>query len=569
MKKRILAMLLAGSMLVFSAVSCGDDQGSSSQSSGSSTASGSTESNDAEEEIVTEITLPITEEKVTFTEWRSWSNNWLTNYGEVRGIQEVERLTNVRVEYTCVPGSAALEKFGLLLASGEYPSMIQASDSIVYPGGLDAGIADGVLRDMTEYVRKYMPNYRSILENDEGIKRIAITDEGKNVGIYMIRCYVDGHNQEVVIQNEPAWCGMAVRKDWLDELNMEVPRTIDELYDVLVAFKDNYGAWMHLYKDGTIGNDYILSAYGVMQDFYMIDGGDTVGFGPTTEEYKTYLKLMRDWYAEGLIDPDFTSTSSTYILTDDEYFANNKCGVGVALQGTSGNYYYYSGYTSEEDFWLEPIEGPVLNEGDTTVSTYPSYTATVPQLICTSVSDEDMPVLAKFLDWHYTYDYAVIASFGVEGESYEIDENSEWYYVWTDTVMKPEGMTPFDARPLYGLFDNVGYMNWKAQFEINEATGNTWSAYSYEVWGRQTDDIMIPLGASFTADEATEYNNLYVDIQTYVEESTVQFIMGTLDIDSQWDNYVSTLEGMNVARCQELRQASVDRYYNKVWLLDQ
>ena len=132
-----------------------------------------------------------------------------------------------------------------------------------------------------------------------------------------------------------------------------------------------------------------------------------------------------------------------------------------------------------------------------------------------------------------------------------------------------EGMTPSAARAMYGLFNNVGYMNWKAQFEINEATGNTWSAYSYEVWGRQTDDIMIPSDASFTTDEANEYNNLYVDIETYVEENTVQFIMGNVDIDAGWDSYLSGLESLNVARCQELRQASVDRFYNKVWLLEQ
>ena len=130
MKKRILAALLALSVIAMMMVSCGDDQGSSSQSSESSKA-GSME----DDEIVTEITLPITEEKVTFTEWRSWSNDWMTNYGEVKGIQKIEELTNVRVEYTCVPGTAALEKFGLLLASGEYPSMIEATDSIVYPGG--------------------------------------------------------------------------------------------------------------------------------------------------------------------------------------------------------------------------------------------------------------------------------------------------------------------------------------------------------------------------------------------------------------------------------------------------
>ena len=569
MKKRLLAALLALSMVAALAVSCGDDGNSSSDSSGSSSGS-STVADD--EEIVTEITLPITEEKVTFTEWRSWSNDWMTNYGEVRGIQKIEELTNVRVEYTCVPTSSATEKFGLLLASGEYPSMVEGNTTtLAYPGGQDAGVADGVLLDMTEYVRKYMPNYRALLEEYEDIKQIAITDEGRNVGIYMIRCYVDGHNQEVVVENEPAWCGMTVRKDWLDELNMEVPRTIDELHDVLVAFRDNYGAWMHLYKDGTIGNDYILSAYGVMQDFYLVDGGEEVAFGPSTDAYKEYLKLMRDWYAEGLIDPDFSSTNSTYILTDHEYFANNKCGVGMSYQGTCGSYHYVNGYTSDEDIWLEPIEGPVLNEGDTTVSTFPSYVATTPNLIFTSVPEEDRATLAKFLDWHYTYDYAVIQSFGVEGESYEIDEDSEWYYVWTDTVMHPttEGMTPSAARAMYGLFNNVGYMNWKAQFEINEATGNTWSAYSYEVWGRQTDDIMIPSDASFTTDEANEYNNLYVDIETYVEENTVQFIMGNVDIDAGWDSYLSGLESLNVARCQELRQASVDRFYNKVWLLEQ
>ena len=119
MKKRILAALLALSMIAMAAVSCGDDQGSSSQSSSSSTASGGT-SGDVEEEIVTEITLPISEEKMTFTEWRSWSNDYLTNYGEVLGAQKIEELTNIHIEYTCVPQTAATEKYGLLLASGEY-----------------------------------------------------------------------------------------------------------------------------------------------------------------------------------------------------------------------------------------------------------------------------------------------------------------------------------------------------------------------------------------------------------------------------------------------------------------
>ena len=562
MKKRILAALLSVAMIAAVVSSCGDKPSTSGSSSCSSQTVSDNNAGGDEVERITEITLPISDKKLEFSEWRAWQNDWMNNYGEVKGIQKLEELTNVHVEYTCVPNSAAVEKFGLMLASGEYTDMIEGnSTTLNYPGGPDTAVADGVFWDMTDYVYQYMPNYFQLLKDREDIKEIAITDEGKNVGIYMIRCWVDGHNQEVVVENEPAWCGMTVRKDWLDDLNMEVPRTIDQLHDVLVAFRDNYGAWMHLYTDGTIGSDYILSAYGVTQDFYVKDDGKTVGFGPMEDGYKAYCELMRDWYAEKLIDPDFTATDSTAILTAHTYFANNKCGVGMSYQGTCGNFHYYNGYTEEEDIWLEPIEGPVLKQGDTTVTTFQSEVATSPQWITTSVTEEEMPYLAQWLDYHYTYDYAVIASFGVENDSFVVNPDSKWYYTYTDKVLHPEvaGMTPGNVRQTYTMFNNVGYMNWKSQFEINEFIGNTWSEHSYDVWGKQTQGIMVPVSASFTTEESNEYSTIFPDIEAYVAETTVKFINGTLDIDKNWDNFVSTLESMNIARVLELKQTSFDR----------
>ena len=70
----------------------------------------------------------------------------------------------MKVEYTCVSPSTAVEKFKLLLSSGQYPSMAHVSEGMIYPGGWDRGVADGVLIDMTESVLKYMPNYRALLE---------------------------------------------------------------------------------------------------------------------------------------------------------------------------------------------------------------------------------------------------------------------------------------------------------------------------------------------------------------------------------------------------------------------
>ena len=99
--------------------------------------------------------------------------------------------------------------------------------------------------------------------------------------------------------------------------------------------------------------------------------------------------------------------------------------------------------------------------------------------------------------------------------------------------------------------------------------GNYWQADAYATWGEQTQDIMVPLEASFTSDESTEYTTLFVDIESYVAENTVKFIIGTLDIDRDWGTFISDLEKMNVARCVELKQASVDRYYGKKWLLEE
>ena len=571
MKKRILAALLSLSMVVALVSSCGDkDTTSTSTSTGTSTGTSTAAPDDSGDAVerVTEIVLPLSDGSHTFTEWRSWQDDYMSNYGEVAAIQKFEEMTGVKIEYTCAPTAAAVEKYGLMLASGDYPDMIfDGTVEGYYPGGNDTAVSDGVYRDMTEAVWQYMPNYYQIMVDYPDAKQIAITDSGKNVGIYMIRANVLADSVAVV--NEPAWCGLCIRQDWLDELNMDIPVTIDDLHDVLVAFRDNYGAWMDIYKDGTIGNDYILSAYGVTGDFYMVDDS-TVGYGPMTEAYKEYMTLMRDWYAEGLINPDFITTESLQIYAAHNYYANNDCGYGMTMQGICGDYHYTGGYTTEEDIYLQPVVAPVLNEGDTVNTTYQSLVACSPTFVTTSVTDEELPILAQWLDWHYTYEYAVIATWGIEGESFVIDETNDWYYVLTDKIFNPEtaGMTPMSQFGQYRCFNNVGYMGWNNGLQVKEKTGSPYSKVAYDTWSAQTDSIMLPASAAMTAEEGNEYNTIFVDIETYVQEMSVQFIMGTMDIESNWDTYVSTIESMNIARCIEIKQASVARYLDKTWVLE-
>ena len=50
------------------------------------------------------------------------------------------------------------------------------------------------------------------------------------------------------------------------------------------------------------------------------------------------------------------------------------------------------------------------------------------------------------------------------------------------------------------------------------------------------------------------------NINAYREEMFVKFIMGTADLETEWDGYVEYLKTLGVERALEIRQAAVDRY---------
>lgn len=63
-----------------------------------------------------------------------------------------------------------------------------------------------------------------------------------------------------------------------------------------------------------------------------------------------------------------------------------------------------------------------------------------------------------------------------------------------------------------------------------------------------------------SAEDSATYSRIYSDIDTFVQENTVPFIMGTKDIDAEWDKFVSTIWGMGLQTCLDLKKASYDAY---------
>ena len=110
--------------------------------------------------------------------------------------------------------------------------------------------------------------------------------------------------------------GAQMRQDWLDELDLEVPTTIDEWDSVLKATKE--GKNLDYALTFTVGNinsptygSLFLSTYGVLYSFYVDPASNEIKYGPMQDGYKEALSLLARWYDEGLLDPDFASQDGT------------------------------------------------------------------------------------------------------------------------------------------------------------------------------------------------------------------------------------------------------------------
>ena len=463
----------------------------------------------------------------------------------------IEEKTNVHINWVYVISQEASEKFGLMVASGDYPDILRGGGEY-YTGGLEQACADGVVVDLSEYIPVYMPTYQALRTSNEKLMRDTVSDDGRMVGVYTIA----SNNGEIC--GESVWDGMCVRKDWLDELNMELPVTIDDWHEMLVAFRDTYHCEAPLMIGATNGYDFchnFLSAYGVLGEFYNDNG--TVKYGPLEDGYRQWVQLFRDWYAEGLIDPNFISNNVT-AMANPEYIGTGRAGATTNVWGMTADVYKRQGYTDDEDFFLAATTTPVLKEGDTPQIGY-AMSELTKETVCITTACQDVELACRYLDYWYTKECMMLDSYGIEGESYV--ENEDGTYSFSDSlkeaVSNGEYPTISDAVYTYTLStSDFGLYNWGAFIPMYEGER---MIEAYDMWNQSSYDLLLPPCMTNTEGELVAYNKLYTAIQTLVQEHTIKFITGALPME-QYDTFVQSLYDYGIEECISYKQAALERY---------
>lgn len=356
------------------------------------------------------------EYQVTFNVFRDAS--WLVGYPDDGGPGKKVFLDaaakvgikNIDFKVSISGGQEYTTKLNVLSASGnlpdyfsvDIPTMIKYAD-------------ERLIMPLDDLLAEHAPN----LTKQQSKQEVeALRYKGK------IWAVVPGYRPEPF--NGPSVGGYNIRTDWLDGVGLEMPTTLDQLHEVLKAFtfndpdknskNDTYG----LSTDKTdVLFEIIFGAYGIQPEFWAERNGK-LQKGFTLAETKDALKLLRDWYEEGIIDPDFPTNERKHV---DEKVVGSKVGVwkGGALSVNPEDPRFAALLKANPKGvigFLTPPAGPKGLRGIREI-------APGGDLRAISAKTKDPVRLMKLIDWSSDYREnggAYLATFGKEGEHFTLDK---------------------------------------------------------------------------------------------------------------------------------------------------
>lgn len=486
------------------------------------------------------------EEPLELTYWVEMNANTsmsLQNYNESLFYQELEKRTGVKVNFQHPPAGNAAEQFNLMIASGRYPDVIEYG-WVNYPGGPEKAIHDNVIIPLNDLIENHAPNLKAYLDANPDIKKMMTTDEG-NLYVFPSIGMVSNSSR-----------GLVLRADWLKDLGLEPPETIDEWTHVLREFKEKKGATAPLtFALNDLNPDHFNGAYGISKQFFQVDG--VVKYGSYEPVYKDYLAQMKAWYDEGLIDRDFATQDGN---SRDAKITNGTAGASIAF-ASSGMGGWLAAMENDPDYDLVAAQHPVLNKGDEPYIFYGTSPFRSTGAAAITTANKNPEKTAEWLDYLYSEEGHLLKTFGVEGVTYEIDADGN--IQWTDLILNnPDGLNVNQAQSKYTRMTaaSPGFVadpraDVPGRPQIDHAM-QTWSKY-IDNWKQRA---MPPL--SETPEEAQEIASIMAEVDTYRREMFLRFVMGLEPLEN-FDNYRNQLKNMGIERAIEIKQAALDRYNSR------
>ena len=372
MKRKSLSLLLAAAMAATMLAGCGSKDPMANMSD-EEKAAWEAAANDPygkyPETVVYTTGYNLTNQGADTLAGTPYENDTPSDNAYTRYLKEVLNVQNEN-EFEAITGPDYDQKVSMAIASQDIPDIMYISDYAT----LVELVENDLIEDLTDVYNNLAcetvkSSYASYGEDNNPLN--TVTFDGRIMAIPKTQLS-DGQDF--------LW----LRKDWMDKLELEMPSTLDEMADVLRAFisqdpdgngqADTIGLVVHnevygSYPNNTFAVDNILTAFGAYPTVWMTDESGSAVYGSVQSEMKEALQLMRDWYAEGLLDREFTTRTYDDIVA---LLSSGQCGAYIGPWWSPFNPAQTSTYASQDAEWIN-VSAPTGPDGKINAINTKSY----------------------------------------------------------------------------------------------------------------------------------------------------------------------------------------------------
>lgn len=481
MRKRLVSLIALGiSISMFTGVASGCGKRQTTQPAANTTA-------------VADVKKP---EKITIM----LDTGVVKENGQEQFAEEFKKQTGIELKIIQPAHNQYYEKLDLSFSSGEIPDIVQIGDN-----NLTKYASQGALLPLDK-----------LIESSQNIKKIE-------------KKYLDSEKVKGKVYGIPIEQGGGpvtyVRKDWLDNLNLKVPTTYDEFYNMLKAFAENdpdkngKKDTIPLTAAGVTGYNYLREFYqNAAPDFILKDGKYVDGMAQP--EMKAALQRLNQAYKEGLIDKEIVTNKTS---TSRDKWAAGKVGV----------FSYWAGNWNQ----LLDVRLKAGPEGKTAtmIPIAPiketKYQSRVPSIYAiTSKCSNPEGVFKYFMDFMYDGGKGqILFTHGVEGVHWE---NKDGKLTHKPLLSNPkESFDKAFITPALSL-NKITDTNYK--FDIDPRISS-----SLELLNKNSiQDSLLPLSKTL--------NKANADLVALREEVLSKVMLGTLSVDDGLAKYAKDSKALGV-----------------------
>ncbi len=345
---------------------------------------------------------------------------------------EADGISGIDYKVTFVQSTDYTTRLTVLAGSASLPDIFSVDHSVMAHMQ-----SQNLLLDLTTLADTYIPNLAKLGKKTE-IDSYKI--DGKLYALPSV--YLESP------YSSPDIDCFIIRKDWLDNLGLQMPNNITELEAVLKAFKDNdpdkngEADTIPIVAAKTTRFQGIFGTNGIVPDFWLKRDGE-IFHGSTLPEVKDVLTILNRWYTEGLIDRDYLTADNEHAM---QKFQNGKAGMvysnlfnldpsSIVMQSL------LTQVPTAEVTFLPAPEGPNGLRG------YPEAPPGS-RVVAFSASIQNPELAAKYINWIIDPTEKgghMLITYGEAGKNYTLDAETETI---VQTTTNPELVKLGFSNPL-------------------------------------------------------------------------------------------------------------------------